>query len=124
METIWSQEPRLRDMAEKCYTKRTFLYLGRGSAFPIALEGALKLKEISYINAEGYPAGEMKHGPIALVDDETPVVILAPQDKNYEKVIGNLEEIRARKGIVIAIGSQEDKLLPKLAQEFIGIPHR
>ena len=77
---------------------RDFLYLGRGVNYPIALEGALKLKEISYIHAEGYPAGEMKHGPIALIDEEMPVVVLAPKSKTYEKILSNIEEVRARGG--------------------------
>jgi len=124
VEEILKQEPNIKKIAQKFYRKKTFLYLGRGLSFPIALEGALKLKEISYINAEGYAAGEMKHGPIALVDDDTPVIILAPQDKYYEKVLSNLEEIKAREGIVIAIGSEGDTHLEKISDYFISIPKK
>lgn len=88
------------------------------------MEGALKLKEISYMNAEGYAAGEMKHGPIALVDEDTPVIILAPQDRHYEKVLSNLEEIKARDGVVIAIGNEGDERLKKLSDYMIEIPKR
>ncbi len=124
LEEILKQEGTIKKIAQKFYKKKTFLYLGRGASYPIALEGALKLKEISYINAEGYAAGEMKHGPIALVDEDTPVIILAPQDKYYEKVISNLEEIKAREGIVIAIGSEGDTHLPKISDYFISIPKK
>jgi len=101
---------------------RNFLYLGRGYNFPVALEGALKLKEISYIHAEGYPAAEMKHGPIALIDKEMPVVVIATKKGAYEKVVSNIEEIKARKGRVIAIVTQGDKDVAKLADYFIEIP--
>jgi glucosamine--fructose-6-phosphate aminotransferase (isomerizing) len=99
-----------------------FLFLGRGINYPLALEGALKLKEISYIHAEGYPAGEMKHGPIALIDENMPVVVLAPQDRHYEKVISNLEEVRARGGRVIALGTALDASLADKAEAFLEIP--
>ncbi len=99
------------------------LYLGRGLAFPVALEGALKLKEISYIHAEGYPAAEMKHGPIALIDENMPVIVIAPSDDNYEKVISNLQEVRARSGKTIVIATQADTKLQELADEVIQIPH-
>ena len=101
---------------------RNFLYLGRGYNFPVALEGALKLKEISYIHAEGYPAAEMKHGPIALIDKEMPVVVIATKKGAYEKVVSNIEEIKARKGRVIAIVTQGDKEVAKLADYYIEIP--
>ena len=96
--------------------------MGRGKGFQIALEGALKLKEISYIHAEGYPAGEMKHGPIALIDEKMPVVILAFPGRRYEKILGNIEEVKARGGIVIAIGSEDDTILPQRADEVFTIP--
>ena len=99
-----------------------FLYLGRGINYPIALEGALKLKEISYIHAEGYPAGEMKHGPIALITEEMPVVILAPQDKVYEKILGNIQEVKARDGIVIAVCSEGDTELPGKVDHALVVP--
>ncbi|MFM8633377.1 MAG: glutamine--fructose-6-phosphate transaminase (isomerizing) [Planctomycetia bacterium] len=111
-----------RAIAEKYRAASTFLYLGRQYNFPVALEGALKLKEISYIHAEGYPAAEMKHGPIALVDPLTPSVFIIPQGAVYEKVILNLEEIKARKGPVIAICSPGDERVRRLADEVIEIP--
>src|SRR5207237_902643 len=98
----------LGDVARAYAEARDFLFIGRGTSFPIALEGALKLKEISYIHAEGYAAGEMKHGPIALVDDGVPVVVLAPRGPSYEKVLSNLSEVRARSGRIIAIGTEGD----------------
>ncbi len=101
---------------------RNFLYLGRGYNFPVALEGALKLKEISYIHAEGYPAAEMKHGPIALIDKEMPVVVIATKKGNYEKVVSNIEEIKARNGIIIAVVNQGDKEVRRLADYIIEVP--
>lgn len=98
------------------------LYLGRGYLFPVALEGALKLKEISYVHAEGYAAGEMKHGPIALVDDNLPVVVVAPHDAYYQKIVSNIQEVKARKGNVIAVVSKGDKALKELANDVIEIP--
>jgi glucosamine--fructose-6-phosphate aminotransferase (isomerizing) len=95
-------------VAERFHSRRDFLFLGRGINYPIALEGALKLKEISYIHAEGYPAGEMKHGPIALIDENMPVVALAPDDAVFEKMLGNVQEAKARGGSVIAITSEGD----------------
>ncbi len=100
-----------------------FLYLGRGYYFPVALEGALKLKEISYIHAEGYPAAEMKHGPIALIDNKMPVVVIATQDKSYEKIVSNIQEVKARNGIVIAVVSKGDKVISKIADHVLEIPH-
>jgi glucosamine--fructose-6-phosphate aminotransferase (isomerizing) len=96
--------------------------LGRGYNFPVALEGALKLKEISYIHAEGYPAAEMKHGPIALIDAEMPVVFIATRDSSYEKIISNIQEVKARKGRVIAIITQGDTLIPQLADYTLEVP--
>jgi glucosamine--fructose-6-phosphate aminotransferase (isomerizing) len=101
---------------------RDFLYLGRGYNFPVALEGALKLKEISYIHAEGYPAAEMKHGPIALVDEDLPVVFVATQDAYYEKIVSNIQEVKARKGKVIAVVTEGDTVIPAMADEVIEVP--
>jgi len=101
---------------------KNFLYLGRGYNFPVALEGALKLKEISYIHAEGYPAAEMKHGPIALIDEQMPVVFIAPKDSTYEKIVSNVQEIKARKGRIIAIVNEGDKEIKRLAEFTIEIP--
>lgn len=101
---------------------RNFLYLGRGFNFPVALEGALKLKEISYIHAEGYPAAEMKHGPIALIDEEMPVVVIATRDDSYDKIVSNIQEVRARKGKVIAVVTEGDVLIPKMAEFVIEVP--
>jgi glucosamine--fructose-6-phosphate aminotransferase (isomerizing) len=101
---------------------RNFLYLGRGYNFPVALEGALKLKEISYIHAEGYPAAEMKHGPIALIDRDMPVVFIAPKDEIYDKIISNIQEVRARSGRVIAIANEGDTQIASLAEHVIYVP--
>ena len=100
---------RSAELARAFQHHRDFLYLGRGVNYPIALEGALKLKEISYIHAEGYPAGEMKHGPIALIDEEMPVVAIAPQDAVFEKMLSNIEEVKARSGIVIALTDERER---------------
>jgi glucosamine--fructose-6-phosphate aminotransferase (isomerizing) len=99
-------EPQMEEIAKKFYQRSDFLYLGRGINYPIALEGALKLKEISYIHAEGYPAGEMKHGPIALIDEQMPVVTIAPRDHVFEKMVGNIQEAKARGGSVIALTTE------------------
>jgi glucosamine--fructose-6-phosphate aminotransferase (isomerizing) len=99
-----------------------FLYLGRGYFFPVALEGALKLKEISYIHAEGYPAAEMKHGPIALIDHNMPVVVIATKDNSYDKIVSNIQEVKARDGIVIAIVTEGDKVIKDLADHVLEIP--
>jgi glucosamine--fructose-6-phosphate aminotransferase (isomerizing) len=112
----------VRDVAHRYFQARNFLYLGRGIMYPIALEGALKLKEISYIHAEGYAAGEMKHGPIALIDAEMPVVVLAPRDRVYEKTISNLEEVRARDGQVIAVVTEGNGEIAEKADAVITIP--
>jgi glutamine---fructose-6-phosphate transaminase (isomerizing) len=109
-------------LAKKYMNARDFLYLGRGVNYPIALEGALKLKEISYIHAEGYPAGEMKHGPIALIDEEMPVVVLAPKGKTYEKILSNIEEVRARGGKVIALANPGSEEIASKAQDVLWIP--
>jgi glucosamine--fructose-6-phosphate aminotransferase (isomerizing) len=101
---------------------RNFLYLGRGYSFPVALEGALKLKEISYIHAEGYPAAEMKHGPIALIDEEMPVVVIATKGGNYEKVVSNIQEVKARKGTIIAVVTEGDVQVKEMADYVIEVP--
>ena len=115
-------DTQVREIARRYRDARNFLYLGRGYNFPVALEGALKLKEISYIHAEGYPAAEMKHGPIALIDDKMPVVFIATNKGTYEKVLSNIQEVKARKGIVIAIVTEHDKLVRELADLVIEIP--
>ena len=99
-----------------------FLYLGRGINFPVALEGALKLKEISYIHAEGYPAAEMKHGPIALIDHNMPVVFIAPQDETFSKILSNIQEVKARKGIVITITDKPNRELKSLSDYVLEVP--
>jgi glucosamine--fructose-6-phosphate aminotransferase (isomerizing) len=98
------------------------LYLGRGVSYPVALEGALKLKEISYIHAEGYPAAEMKHGPIALIDQKMPVVVIATKDHSYEKIVSNVQEVKARKGTIIAIVTEGDDTIVKMADYIVEIP--
>jgi glucosamine--fructose-6-phosphate aminotransferase (isomerizing) len=112
----------VKEIATEFKDKRNFLYLGRGYNFPVALEGALKLKEISYIHAEGYPAAEMKHGPIALIDDDMPVVFIATQDSTYDKIMSNVEEVKARRGRVIAVVSEGDTKLDSLVEYTIPIP--
>ncbi|MET7000999.1 glutamine--fructose-6-phosphate transaminase (isomerizing) [Chitinophaga defluvii] len=113
---------QVKNIAAKYKDARDFLYLGRGYNFPVALEGALKLKEISYIHAEGYPAAEMKHGPIALVDENLPVVFVATKDSYYEKVVSNIQEIKARKGKVIAVITEGDTIIPGMADDIIVVP--
>lgn len=112
----------VKKIAEKYKDARNFLYLGRGYGFPVALEGALKLKEISYIHAEGYPAAEMKHGPIALIDEEMPVVVIATKHGSYEKVVSNIQEVKARKGKIIAIVTEGDEVVKEMADYVIEIP--
>ena len=111
-----------RDLADRYGQREHFLYLGRGINMPIAMEGALKLKEVSYIHAEGYAAGEMKHGPIALIDKSMPVVAIAPRDHLYDKMRGNIEEVKARGGIVIALVTQGDQELNASVDQVIEIP--
>src|SRR5574341_1703131 len=122
VEKITGDESRIKKIAEQYHKKNNFLYLGRGYNFPVALEGALKLKEISYVHAEGYPAAEMKHGPIALIDDLMPVVFVAPKDAVYQKVVSNVEEVKARGGRVIAVVTEGDTGVAKLADQTIEIP--
>ncbi len=113
---------QIQDIAATFKDAHNFIYLGRGYNFPVALEGALKLKEISYIHAEGYPAAEMKHGPIALIDEEMPVAFIATRDSSYEKVVSNIQEVKARKGRVIAVVTEGDQLIPKMAEFVIEVP--
>jgi len=122
MERTLELEPRLAELAREVAHHRDFLYLGRGVQYPIALEGALKLKELSYIHAEGYAGGEMKHGPIALIDDGMPVVALAPRDSSHDRMLGNVEEVRARAGKIIAVGHPGDSELAAKAQHLIVVP--
>ncbi len=122
MEKLLKKDGALRTLAKKYAQCPNFLYFGRGVGFPIALEGALKLKEISYIHAEGYAAGEMKHGPIALINEGMPVVVLAPQDKTHEKIISNLEEVRARGAAIIAVVHEGDTTLANKCSDIIEIP--
>jgi glucosamine--fructose-6-phosphate aminotransferase (isomerizing) len=122
IEKILGQNNALKKLAKKYANADDFFFLGRGYTFPIALEGALKLKEISYVHAEGYSAAEMKHGPIALIDAKTPTVFLVPQDAMYEKTLANLAMIRARKGPVIALATEGDKSIRKVADDVIYLP--
>jgi glucosamine--fructose-6-phosphate aminotransferase (isomerizing) len=115
-------EEEIAGIARKYKDSRDFLYLGRGLSYPIALEGALKLKEISYIHAEGYPAGEMKHGPIALIDERMPVLVLCSKGDTYEKTVSNLEEARTRGGRVIALGTEGDTDLLRKAEDVFYLP--
>jgi glucosamine--fructose-6-phosphate aminotransferase (isomerizing) len=122
MEQMVRQEAALMPIAKRCMAARDVLFLGRGAQFPVALEGALKLKEISYIHAEGYAAGEMKHGPIALIDEQMPVVVLATREPAYEKTLGNMEEVRARGGHVYAVVSEGDTHAASLAEVALTVP--
>jgi glucosamine--fructose-6-phosphate aminotransferase (isomerizing) len=123
IQQILDQAEYIKSISEKFVNAKNFLYLGRGYNFPVALEGALKLKEISYIHAEGYPAAEMKHGPIALVDENMPVVFIAIKDSTYDKILSNIEEVKARKGKVIAIVSEDDKQIKSLVDYTIPVPN-
>jgi glucosamine--fructose-6-phosphate aminotransferase (isomerizing) len=129
MRDLLAHEPEWDELARAFFKSRHFLYLGRGIHYPIALEGALKLKEISYIHAEGYPAGEMKHGPIALIDEEMPVVVIATRERGneaselgYEKVLSNIQEVKARSGIVIGVVSEGDSDVRDSADHVIEVP--
>jgi len=122
METVLSVNKAIKTIANRISTFGNCLFLGRGIGFPVALEGALKLKEISYIHAEGYPAAEMKHGPIALIDANMPVIFIATQGPSYDKVISNIQEVKARKGNVIAIATEGDKIIKAIADDVIEIP--
>jgi glutamine---fructose-6-phosphate transaminase (isomerizing) len=122
IEKVLKMNDHILEIAKVFKDSRNFLYLGRGYNFPVALEGALKLKEISYIHAEGYPAAEMKHGPIALIDKDMPVVVIAPKKGLYDKVISNIQEVKARKGIIIAVVTEGDSIVKEMADYIIEIP--
>ncbi len=119
---ILNNQDKISSCAKKYFKKEDYIYLGRNINYPIALEGALKLKEISYIHAEGYPAGEMKHGPIALIDEEIPVVVIATKGKVYEKNLANIQEVKARKGILIALATKGDKQIKEMADDIFYLP--
>jgi glucosamine--fructose-6-phosphate aminotransferase (isomerizing) len=122
MRKALESDEKVKELAAKFMNSSNALYLGRGFLFPVALEGALKLKEISYIHAEGYPAAEMKHGPIALIDDNMPVIVVAPRDNSYDKIVSNIQEIKARKGTVIAVVTEGDEIISKIADYTVEIP--
>lgn len=122
IEKILESNEKVQSIAQVFIESTNFLYLGRGYFFPVALEGALKLKEISYIHAEGYPAAEMKHGPIALIDEKMPVVVIAPQDSSYDKVVSNVQEVKARKGVIISIVTEGDTVIRGMSDYSIEIP--
>lgn len=122
VQLVLDKTEKIKKIAAKYQDASNALYLGRGSSFPVALEGALKLKEISYIHAEGYPAAEMKHGPIALIDEEMPVFVIATKGPSYEKVVSNIQEVKARKGKIIAIVTEGDEQVKQFADDYIEIP--
>ena len=119
---ILTHDGQIADLAKIFTYSHNFLYLGRGFNYPVALEGALKLKEISYIHAEGYPAAEMKHGPIALIDEEMPVVVIAPRRGNYDKILSNIQEVKARKGRIISVVTEGDTDVKALSDWYFEIP--
>jgi len=123
IEEAVAQDSAILELARRFFKHRDFLFLGRGINYPIALEGALKLKELSYIHAEGYPAGEMKHGPIALIDENMPVVVLAPKDKVYEKVLSNVMEVKARGGIILAVAGDGDRDIDAKTEHVVRVPN-
>jgi len=123
IETALKTNDHVKEVAKNFINARNFLYLGRGYNFPVALEGALKLKEISYIHAEGYPAAEMKHGPIALIDEEMPVVVIAINSNHYDKVVSNIQEIKSRKGVIIAVVSEGDTTVKEMADFTLEVPN-
>jgi len=122
IEKVLKLDKRIRDIAGKFYKRSNFLFLGRGYNYPIALEGALKMKEISYIHAEGYPAAEMKHGPIALIDENMPVVFIAAKNAVYDKIVSNIQEVKCRKGAVIAVISEGDEEIKNYIDHTVEIP--
>jgi glucosamine--fructose-6-phosphate aminotransferase (isomerizing) len=129
LESLLAHEHEVEELSKEYHRAQDFLFLGRGIHYPIALEGALKLKEISYIHAEGYPAGEMKHGPNALIDEDLPVVIIATKDENdagsvlrYDKTLSNLKEVKARSGVVIAIATEGDEDIREAADHVLFVP--
>ena len=119
---ILHQNDRIADFSKTFTYAQNFIYLGRGYNYPIALEGALKLKEISYIHAEGYPAAEMKHGPIALISQEMPVVVIATRGHTYDKIVSNIQEVKARNGKIISIVTEGDTLVSQMSDYCIAIP--
>ena len=122
MSEILEKNDQISELAKTFTYASNCIYLGRGYNFPIALEGALKLKEISYIHAEGYPAAEMKHGPIALISHEMPVIVIATQSETYEKVLSNIQEIKARKGRIVSIVTEGDVVIKELSSHCIEVP--
>ncbi|MFQ5608555.1 MAG: glutamine--fructose-6-phosphate transaminase (isomerizing), partial [Candidatus Zixiibacteriota bacterium] len=122
VETVLRQNDQIREIAREYFQNNNFLYLGRGINFPVALEGALKLKEISYIHAEGYPAAEMKHGPIALIDELMPVVVIALKDMVYDKVVSGIQQVKSRSGRVIAVATEGDKDIASMVDHVIYVP--
>jgi len=123
IEKILKQDKQIKKIASKMVKNQNALYLGRGFNYPVALEGALKMKEISYIHAEGYPAAEMKHGPIALIDDKMPVILIAVKDSVYNKVVSNIEEVKARGGWIVTVVNEKDKRVRKMSNHVIEVPH-
>ena len=123
IEDVMGLEEEIEGLSKMFYEKKGFLYLGRGINYPVALEGAMKMKELSYIYAEGYPGGEMKHGPIALIDEHTPVIILAPKNSLYEKSLIDIEEVKARNGVVIVFATEGDTEVIKMARHVLYVPH-
>ena len=122
IQKILAQEDKIKRIADKYYLSPEFLFIGRGVNYPSALEGALKLKEISYIHATGYPAGELKHGPIALIDSKLPVVCIVPKSETYEKMISNIQEVKARRGKTILVATEGDERIKEYADDIIYIP--
>jgi glucosamine--fructose-6-phosphate aminotransferase (isomerizing) len=122
MRSVLALEDTLRDLARRYQGASSFLFLGRGPSYPVAIEGALKLKEISYIHAEGYAAGEMKHGPIALIDSSLPVVVVMPRDRAYDKVVSNLQEVKAREGRILAVATRGDAEVGATADDVFYTP--
>jgi len=122
MEGVLSYDAWFSEAAQTLKSYKGFLYLGRGQSYPIAMEGALKLKELAYLHAEGYAAGEMKHGPLALIDSQMVIVVICPKDSYYEKTISNLEEAKARGGVIIGIGTGQDDQLASMCEHYLSIP--
>ncbi len=122
IERVLEQSEHIKDCVQSCIDRENWLFLGRGYNYPVAIEGALKLKELSYIHAEGMPAEEMKHGPIALIDKGMPVVFVAPKGPQYEKVISNIEEVRARGGRILAVATEGDDNIHKYADAVFTVP--
>ena len=122
MKKVLEQAPIIKDISRMFTYAHNFLYLGRGVNYPVAMEGALKLKEISYIHAEGYPAAEMKHGPIALVDQDMPIVFLATHHQLYEKIISNMQEVKSRNGRILAVVTEGDQQVKEIADNVLEVP--